>query len=292
MIVTKKIADQYILKRGCWLIHELPNGEYSMSYESLNWKEGMEIFETSEECAAEIRRRIKAKMKPGDCPACHHKNYVEAEVDVTALDLITGKYDPFYRCNKCKTVWYKKEPPIYFAYNPLVADYALDWNSRDLKPTKEQLAHLSKNISSDKREGVYLQSVTLKNGSEHPCAIILLKNEPPPAHWFEHKDLYFLDQVAEIRPSPYAYSFEISKKAWKDRGFISVKDIQSGQHYRFDAGVAMFKPVELANVEFALATTDDNTDVKMIAERNDRGTPSYWYFTRPPGPVYIWGDKA
>ena len=293
MIVTKEIADRYILKRGCYLIREQPDGDHTISYESLNWKEGMEVFETLEECQAEITRRLEARKKPGDCPRCYNTRIVEAKVEIGLLEVLPGKTDPFYRCTRCHTVWYKAKSNNQFtAYDKSVADYVLDWSSRDLKPSRSFRKILNENISSDrKKEEVYLQSVTLKNGEEHPCAIIRLTNFPPERHWFERKDLFFFDQVNDIKPSPYAYPFSISKKAWKERDFIYIKDVRTKEVFRFDALVTMFTTADLAGREFVLDEERPGTKCITIAERDERG-PTHWYFNPPPDPIYIWADRG
>jgi len=292
MIVTKEIAEKYILKRGCYLIHLQPDGDYTISHERLNWKEGMELFETQKECEAEVEKRLKLRKKPGDCPRCYNKATREAEVDVSALELLPGKFAPFYRCSKCQTVWHNMRGSDQLtAFDKAIADYVLDWNARDLKPSQELKKILKVNVSFDKKEEVYLQSVKLKNGEEHPCAVILLKTLPPDRLWFERKDLFFLDQVTETKASPYAYPPAIARKAWNERNYIHIRDVTTKENFIFDSFVTMFMPKDHLGREFTLGD-ESARDTRTIVQRDERGGEPWWSLTPPPAPIYVWGDKG
>jgi hypothetical protein len=303
MIVTKKMEQQYILKKACYLIEQDGEGNFKIVGTSINWKEGMEVFETADECSAEIDRRVAALMKPGDCPRCHHKNVFESEVDASILEkLPQEKFGNFYRCNRCLTVWYGEAGHSKLqAYDKSVSDYVLEWTQRDLKPTqqvKETLASI-KNISSDKEYEAYPVHVVLKDGRDFPCAMIYLEQRPPGPSWYSRKNFYYLDQVKEIKPSEFAYPYNITKRAWylrttKPFEFALIRDANSKKIYGFEVHTGLFRPHELVGKDLELvdaSTIKEPGDVMYFAEPHERGGSDQWQLSPPPETVYVCGDR-
>lgn len=303
MIVTKKMEQQYILKRPCYLIEENPDGNFKIVGTSIHWKEGMEVFEAAEECAAEIDRRVAARMKPGDCPRCHHKSVFESEVDVQVLEkLPQEKFGNFYRCTRCQTVWYRQTHGTKFlAYDQSVGDYVLEWAQRDLRPSmpvKEVLSGI-KNISSDKQYEVYTAQVVLKDGRVYPCALIYIEQTPPAPSWYSKKNFFYLDQVAEISPSEFSYPYSIAKRAWylrttKPFEFALFKEAVTKKVYGFEVHTGLFRPHELTGKDLEGVDTDTVSEPSSIfyfAEPHERGGSDQWRLTPPPETIYVWGDR-
>jgi hypothetical protein len=303
MIVTKKMEQEYILKRACYLIEQDGDGNFKIIGTSINWKEGMEVFETIEDCSAEIERRVNALMKPGDCPRCHHKSVFESEIDVQILEkLPQQKFGNFYRCIRCFTLWYAEtDNKKLLAYDKTVGDYVLEWTQRNLRPApefKETLTSI-KNISSDKTYEAYPAHVILKDGREFPCALIYLERRPPGPAWYSKKNIYYLDQVKEIKSSEFAYPYSISKRAWhlrttKPFEFAYFKDADSRKLYAFEVHTGLFRPHELLGKDLELADVSEAkeySDAYYFAEPHERGGSDQWRLSPPPETVYIWGDR-
>jgi hypothetical protein len=299
MIVTKALAEKYLIKKHCYLIEPEPDGDYRIVSTSVHWKEGMEVFETMEECAAEIDRRQNKKMDAGNCPRCEYKNLTETERDITKLDLLQQvKSGALYRCGACGTVWHKAtQLPKARAYDVSIADYILEWAERNLKPAKEMtgVLHGIKDISNDKTYLLFPAHVILKNGFEFPYALIKLERQPPPARWFEKSDWFYLDQVVEIKPSPYAYAYTIAKHIrTSPQEFIFIKDLSDNQIYRFVAHAGVFMPEEFVGKTFQLMDSKkvNWSESKPVMEQdyNERGGPDHWNFTPPKEPTWFCGD--
>jgi hypothetical protein len=298
MIVTKELAQKYLIRKHCYLIESDTGGGYRLVSTSVHWKEGMEIFETQEDCQEEIDRRLKIKMDGGNCPRCQYKKLSETERDVTKLDLLQKtKSGALYRCKDCGTVWFKAaQRPKTLAYDVSIADYITEWAARDLKPTKamEAVLHSIKNISNDNTYQLFPTHIILKNGFEFPYALLKLERQPPPANWFEKSDWFYLDQVAEIKPSPYAYAYSIAKHILSHpQEFVYIKDLSDDQLYHFDATAGIFMPEEFTGKTFQLVEAKKvkgESKIVMQQDINERGGPDYWNFTPPKKPTWFWGD--
>jgi hypothetical protein len=302
MIVTKKMEQQYILKRACYLIEQDGDGNFKIVGTSINWREGMEVFETVEECSREIDRRVAALMKPGDCPRCHHKSVFESEVDISILEkLPQEKFGDFYRCARCETVWYTKTgAKQLLAYDKSIGDYVLEWAQRNLKPASQfnEALSLIKNISSDKHYEAYPAHVIMKDGRDFQCAMIYIEQSPPGPSWYTKKNFFYLDQVAEIKPSEFAYPYAIAKRAWylrttKPFEFALIKETNTKKIYGFEVHTGLFRPHELVGKDLELAdasSVKEYGDVFYFAEPHERGGSDQWRLSPPPETVSVWGD--
>jgi hypothetical protein len=298
MIVTKALAKKYLIKRAAWFIETGVDGNYMMAYRSVNWLEGMELFESQDECAAEVDKRRTAKMASGYCPRCNYQHATETEKDISYLTLIAQpKGLKLYQCRECKSIWIKQK--ISKAYDPSLLDYILEWGNRNLQPAKEQRRVLNDigNISVDSSFELYAAHIVLTNGKEIPTAIIRLQNEPPTPAQFAKNDWHYFDLIKEIKPSEYAYSSRIAKEIIRYLSearyhLIYVQDLNSKKTYSFDSHAGVFVPEELKGKDLNLSKPDRlSTDHLTYFTPDERNGSDCWNLTKPPGSVLILGDK-
>jgi hypothetical protein len=302
MIVTKAMAEKYLIKRGCYLIKNSADGGYALHATSINWKEGMELFESYEECRAEIDRRVTERMNSGNCARCHYKPTTESARDLSQLESLGKvKFGMMFRCQSCNTIWYKKDGvESAQAYWPPLLDYLQDWSRKKISLTPEWKGVLNdiKNISDQHDFELYPAHVVLKNGEDIPCALISLERRPPPAGWFHQSGWYYLDQIREIKPSRYAYSSTIARymiRAMNEKPFewIYIKDATDAKIYGFAVQAGVFMPEEFIGKEFQLMDSKklgDEANVITVFEPEERRSGVIWNFIPPPKSIRIWGD--
>ena len=296
------MAEKYLIKRACYLIKNGGDGGYVLHATSTHWKEGMELFESYEECSKEIERRIAERMSSGKCDRCHYKPAIETDRDISQLESLGEfKFGSAFRCQSCNTVWYRQHgAKISTAYLPPLLDYLIDWSKRNLSIKQEWKPVLReiKNISDSNDNELYPAHVILKNGEEIQCALISLERKPPPADWFNSSGWYYLDQVKEIKPSKYAYAYAIAKHIIytgenKPGDWIYIKDKADNKLYGFNVHAGVFMPDEFIGKEFQLIEPKDlrkNFYAIPVFQPEERGTGVIWNFTQPPKTIAIWGD--
>lgn len=299
MIVSREQEAKFIIKRKCYQIRELPGGDYGLVYSSaIHWKEGMEVFESAEDCRAEIDRRLKIRMDAGACPRCELPALDRTQRDITGLEHFAGHPD-LYSCASCGTIWYlgRKEGQAY-AYDGSLSDRLIDWAKRNPVPsaeTEEMLAAIG-DISSDPAYGLYPARATLNTGFELRNVLIKLREGPPPAVFFKRSDWYYLDELEQIAPSESAYPFAIAKYIMEDPpAFIYVREKSGKEIYAFDSDAGVFMPEEFYGKIMELVDPGSieykNDLVNMIYQQADRCGPDYWGLTPPKGPIWIWGNR-
>lgn len=299
MIVSKEQEQKFLIKKHCWLIEPDSSRDYKMVYTAIHLKEGMELYESREECEAALNQLIEIRMSSGKCPRCNLKNLDRTTRDITNLDLI--KRTPpgdFYLCSACETTWLKNESHVQaFAYDKSSAPYIIDWAERDLTASSDHKEVLDKigNISNDETHRIYPAHITLINGSELTHALIRLDKLPPASDWFKKRDWHYLDQVKEIKPSKYTYPYPIARVIKSDPNtFIFIKSDTSDDVLRFEASAGVFMPEELTSQQFELVKASgidhSSKHIKVIYEMADRGGSDLWSYTPPPKPVIIWGS--
>lgn len=298
MIVTKELAKKYLIKRTAWFIETAPNGDYMMALRSVNWLEGMELFEDQEECRREVERRRAERMASGHCPRCKYRHAVETEKDLTYLPVIgKPKGLKLVQCPECRSVWITKPGwKISKAYDSSLLDYVLEWGSRDLAPNDDQKKILRgiRSISIDDSE-LYPAHVILNDGTEIPTAMIRLRTEPPPPEWFEKRAWHYFDTIKELRPSELAYSYGIAKEIMKSLGagkfeMIYLKDRATEKLYSFECHAGVFMPKELTGKDLGIFTGEETRSAFNYFMPDERGGPDWWQMTQPPRTVSIWGD--
>lgn len=299
MIVSKEQEQKFLIKKHCWLIEHDSGGDYKMVYAAVYWKEGMELFESREECEAALNQRIEIRMASGRCPGCNFKSLDRTTRDITHLELIkriaTGS---FYLCDSCETTWFKSESHLQaFAYDHSIAPYIMDWAERALTASSDHKEMLDKigNISNTETHRIYPAHITLINGFELTHALIRLDPLPPASYWFKRRDWHYLDQVKEIKPSKYAYPYSIARFITSDPNtFIFIKSDTSDDILRFEPSAGVFMPEELTSQHFELVKASDidysSRHIKVIYEVAERGGSDLWSYTPPPKPVIVWGS--
>ncbi|HZY82450.1 MAG TPA: hypothetical protein VFE50_23150 [Cyclobacteriaceae bacterium] len=301
MIVTKELAKQYLIKRAAWFIETAPDGDYMMAYRSVNWLEGMELFEDQDECLRELDKRRTARMESGHCPKCNYRHATETEKDLSYLTLIgEPKGSKIYQCPKCRSGWFTKAGwKIWYGYDEAMLDYVTEWGNRNMQPDASQRKVLNEigNISSDRKLQLFPAHVVLRDGTEIPSAMIHLQDEPPPPDWFEKSTWHYFDLVKEIRPSEIAYKKQIAKdimNAMQNGKFkiIYVKDQETQKIYSFESHAGVFFPEELKGKELSLekAGADINEHLNYYMPHERGGSP-FWGLTPPPKTISIRGDK-
>lgn len=310
MIVTKELAKKYLIKRAAWFIDTSPEGELMMSYRAENWLEGMELFEDEDECYAELERRRAGKMSSGHCPRCNYKHAGETDKDISYLKLLSEpKGSKVYQCPQCRSVWFTKEGwSVAKGYDETLADYIIEWGTRDMCPSPAQKEVLNKigNISREKHFELYPAHVILKNGKELPAAMIHLETQPPPSNWFDgpkytpwnnviRYEWHYFDLIKELKPSEYAYPFEIASAIMKviaqgKYKMMYVEDQASKKVYSFECHAGIFLPEELRGKDLKLLQGRQPEESKNYFEPHERGGPDLWMLTPPPKPITVWGD--
>jgi len=299
MIVTKEMAEKYLIARRCYLITTGPDGDYQITHASVHWKEGMEVFEDRDECLRELEKRERAKINSGYCPRCNYKSLTDTEKDITHLDLIgDAKGGKIYECKECKSVWFKH--PSYksaMAYDAILKDFLIEWGVRDMKPTPAMKSVLNEagNISTESNFDLYPVDVLLKGKEEFEPALIHLEKMPPSQRQFNRRDWSYLDSVEEIRISPFAYPAGIAKHIAramrKSNEIIYIKSEQTKKSYCFLPHAGVFMPMELKGQDFTLTTDlNDRKNASMYYMPADRGGPDIWTMTQVI-PLMIFGDK-
>jgi len=272
-----------------FLIETAPDGDFMIRATSINWKEGMEVFETIDECSAEVERRRNAKMESGYCPRCNYKFATETSKDISYLDAITNaKGGTLYECRSCKSLWYK-HPSISTSagYDSSLKEFLLEWTTRDLKPASTLQPVLDKvgNISPKSSHEIYAAAVLLDGKTEYQPALIHLSSLPPAQQEFNKNDWHYLDVVKDIKPSPLAYSHEVGSHIMKmqlsNYEWVYIKSMQTKTVYGFAAGTGVFMPKELEGQDFRVVTSKkEKYEAKNFYIPAERGGPDDWLFTQ------------
>jgi hypothetical protein len=281
-----------------------------MSYRPENWLEGMELFESQEECLAEVNRRQAEKMASGHCPRCNYKQAVETDKNISYLKLIgEPKGSKLYQCPVCQSVWLTKDGwKIAKGYDNALLDYIQEWGARKMDPSTSQRETLNKigNISLDESYELYPAHIILKNGKELPTAMIRLQTEPPPSTWFDgprqtawnvvRNEWHYFDLVKELRPSEQAYPYDIAIEIMKtlsggNFSFIYVQDRESKKIYSFECHAGIFLPAELKGKDLKLIKGRVPSGDFNYFVPDERGGPDRWSMTPPSKSVLVWGDR-
>lgn len=281
MIVTKEMTQKYLIRRACYLISKSRDGDFMLTATSVHWKEGMELFESYDECVAEINRRKQELMDSGNCPRCHYQFTYQTKKDLTNLHKLNEtKGSVLYECQSCHSVWYK-HPDYDFAagYHSSMKDYVLEWSTRQLDPTSEMQKALDSigNISDDSKLMIYPAEVLLKDGKEFQPGLIILGNLPPTQEEFNQRGWHYLDSVKSIKPSALAYNQDVCRsivELQRSSDWVYIKSDQTKKVYSFSAHTGMFMPEELKGQTFKIVTN----------KKEQYGTLSYYIPAERGGP--------